>query len=261
MEKIVFRYRPDTPFYAKNLFYWGCILAAVLLDTFTLYSLFNPVLNGSSFVAYTTTAAVAIILDGYSVLLPNAVKGMHRKRQFAIFGIGLAVIIGIIFCFFLIFRVNTGDASVSTEVYVMPAKVMTILNFLLGLVPLASTAFTFYLSLIKEHWDHLNNLYSIDVYLTRISARLSELRSSNGMTLKLEELDLDGYNTVKEIVKALAQLLKIEARLEYAKSIGDQEAVTILSEEKILSEEILNGLKSKALEIDRRSSVITSNIA
>jgi hypothetical protein len=55
--------------------------------------------------------------------------------------------------------------------------------------------------------------------------------------------------------------MKVEARLEYAKSIGDQEAVTILSEEKILSEEIVEGLKSRALENERNSSIIKSNIA
>ena len=134
MEKIMFQYRTDTPFYAKTGFYRACIIIAVILDTLTLYPLFNSVLNGSSIVAWTTTAAVAVILDIYSVLLPNAVKNMSRKRQFTVFGIGLAVIIGIIFCFFLIFRVKTGDASVSTEVYVMPDKVMTLLNLLLGIV-------------------------------------------------------------------------------------------------------------------------------
>ena len=261
MEKIMFRYRTDTPFYAKTGFYRICILTAVILDTFTLYPLFNSVLNGSSLVAYTTTAAVAIILDVYSVLLPNAVRNMSRQQQFTIFGIGLAVIIGIIFSFFLIFRVKTGNASVSTEIYVMPDKVMTLLNQLLGLVPLASTTFTFYLSLIKERWDHINTQYSLDLYLTLLETQLSELRSSNGKILKLDELDLDDYNMIKEISKAIAQLMKVEARLEYAKSIGDQEAVTILSEEKILSEEIVEGLKSRALENERNSSIIKSNIA
>ena len=89
---------------------------------------------------------------------------------------------------------------------------------------------------------------SIDELTRAVEIKVNELENSNNKTIKLREVDDDSFGCIGEQTKALAQDMKITARLEFAKSIGDESAINNMTANNgIISEEIIFEMKSRPL--------------
>ncbi len=240
------KYKSATPWYCKN-WYWLIVLAATVLDWITLFSLYDVVLNGNMFTALVTTFAVTTVLDIYSIWLPVVLKRMNRNKKNIVFGIILGGIIISIGVFSIVFRINTGDVSTSTEEVVLTPIATTLLSFVLGLVPIASTAALLYLSIQKEEWDEANTVYRNKQMLIILNTQKKELECSQDDVIKLEELDNELLKANVELVKAYANRDKIVARIKLAEALGDSESAECLSRSAVISESIIESLQPKPM--------------
>lgn len=241
------KYKPGTPFYCVSLVYFVIVLAATAIDWVTLYSLYDAVLNGSRRIAIITSFGIVAVLDLYSCWLPTVLDYMSKKKKTIIFGIALAAIIALIGALSVTFRISTGDVTTgATEVHLSNTS-NTVLNFVLGCIPIASTLAILFLSIQKDYWNKVNRAYQNEQILIPLKAREKELELSIGETIDLQKIDSEEEIAAIEIMKAYAIQAKSEARYKFATALGDSESAKILSKS-VLPAYISENLKPALLE-------------
>lgn len=241
------KYKPGTPFYCVSFIYFMIVLAATAIDWVTLYSLYDAVLNGSRRIAIITSFGIVAVLDLYSCWLPTVLDYMSKKKKTVIFGIALAGIIALIGALSVTFRISTGDVTTSTtEVHLSNAS-NTVLNVVLGCIPIASTLAMLFLSIQKDYWNKVNRAYQNEQILIPLKAREKELELSVGETIDLKKIDSEEEIATIELMKAYAVQAKCEARYKFATALGDSESAKILSES-VLPDYISEHLKPAPFE-------------
>ena len=223
------KYKPGTPFYCVSLVYFIIVMIATAIDWVTLYSLYDAVLNGSRRIAIITSFGIVAVLDLYSCWLPTVLDYMSKKKKTIIFGIALAAIIALIGALSVTFRISTGDVTTSTTEVHLSNTSNTVLNVVLGCIPIASTLAMLFLSIQKDYWNKANSAYQNEQILIPLKAREKELELSIGETIDLQGIDSEEEKTTIEIMKAYAIQAKSEARYKFATALGDSESAKTLS--------------------------------
>jgi len=236
------KYMAGTPFYCKTLAYTIIVLISTLIDWKALQSLYDAVLNSNIEVSYITALGIVAVLDLYSQWLPGALEYMSKKKRIIIFGIALAAIIVLITALSVAFRISTGDASMSGTTVQLSSSSTTMINVILGVIPVASTLAMLFLSIQKLHWDKLNAVFVNEQVLSELRSKAKELELSDGETINLEKLDNDEFTATVELIKAYAVQAKCDARNKFAVALGDSESAKTLSEP-LLPEYVTDSLK------------------
>ena len=239
-------YRSNTPWYCKKG-YWGIVLGATVLDWVTLFALYDLALNGNFLTALVTAFGVTTVLDLYSCWLPNVLKRMNKNKKNLILGGILLAIIMIVAAFSVAFRLTTGNISTSSEEIVLTSTATSLLNFVLGLIPIASTIALLYLSVMKDQWDEANIVYRNEQMLIILNAQKKELDCSQDDLIKLSEIDQELYDATVEVVKAHALRDKLISRIKIAEALGDSESAEFLSKYVVVTENVIETLQPKPI--------------
>lgn len=223
------KYMSGTPFYCKSYIYTIIVVLGTLIDFVTLWSLYDAVLNGNVLVSLITSFGIAAVLDLYSQWLPATLEYMSKKKRTIIFGIALAGIIVLVAGLSVAFRISTGDVTTSNTVVSLSSTSTSIINVILGSIPIASTLAMLFLSIQKSYWDKRNAAYVNEQILIPLQARKRELELSQGESINLEKLDHDEYLATIELIKAYSVRAKEEARSKFASALGDSKSAKELS--------------------------------
>lgn len=231
-----------TPFYCINAFYIAIVVFGSLVDWTALYSLYDAVLNGNEIVAKITSLGIVVVLDLYSQWLPAVLEYMSKRKRIIIFGIALAAIIALVAALSVAFRISTGDVTTSNTVVELSSGSTTMLNVIMGSIPIASTIAMLFLSIQKSYWDKKNAEYVNEQILIPLRSRAKELELSDGETIDIEKLDNDEFMATVELIKAYAVRAKGDVRNKFAEALGDSESAKVLSEP-VLPTYIIDSLK------------------
>lgn len=235
------KYMAGTPFYCKSLAYTIIVLLGTVIDFVALWSLYDAVLNGNVLVSLITSFGIVAVLDLYSQWLPATLEYMSKKKRTIIFGIALAGIIALVAVLSVAFRISTGDVSTSNTVVRLSSSSSTMINVILGSIPIASTLAMLFLSIQKSHWDKRNAAYVNEQILIPLRAMEKEMELSEGEGINLEKLDHDEYLATIELIKAYAVRDKGESRNKFANALGDSESAKDLSKA-VLPDHIIDSL-------------------
>lgn len=236
------KYMSGTPFYCKAFAYALIVALGTAIDFVALWSLYDAVLNGNMLVSLITSFGIVAVLDLYSQWLPSVLEYMSKKKRTIIFGIALAGIISLVAALSVAFRISTGDVSTSNTVVSLSPTSTSMINVILGSIPIASTLAMLFLSIQKLDWDKRNAAYVNEQILIPLRARGKELELSQGESIDLEKLDHDEYLATIELIKAYAVRAKGEARNKFASALGDSESAKELSKA-VLPSHVIDSLQ------------------
>lgn len=236
------KYMAGTPLYCKDSAYVFIVALGTTIDFIALWSLYDAVLNGNMIVSLITSFGIVAVLDLYSQWLPATLEYMSKKNRTIIFGIALAVIIALVAALSVAFRISTGDVSTSNTVVKLSSSSTTMINVILGSIPIASTLAMLFLSIQKSHWDKRNAVYVNEQIRIPLRATEKELALSQGESIDLEKLDHDEYLATIELIKAYAVRAKAEARNKFASALGDSESAKELSKA-VLPSHVIDSLQ------------------
>lgn len=236
------KYMAGTPLYCKDSAYVFIVALGTTIDFIALWSLYDAVLNGNMIVSLITSFGIVAVLDLYSQWLPATLEYMSKKNRTIIFGITLAVIIALVAALSVAFRISTGDVSTSNTVVKLSSSSTTMINVILGSIPIASTLAMLFLSIQKSHWDKCNAVYVNEQIRIPLRATEKELALSQGEFIDLEKLDHDEYLATIELIKAYAVRAKAEARNKFASALGDSESAKELSKA-VLPSHVIDSLQ------------------
>lgn len=243
------KYMAGTPFYCKAFAYALIVVLGTAIDFVALWSLYDAVLNGNMIVSLITSFGIVAVLDLYSQWLPATLEYMSKKKRTIIFGIALVGIIALVAALSVAFRISTGDVSTSNTVVQLSSSSSTMINVILGSIPIASTLAMLFLSIQKLHWDKRNVAYVNEQIRIPLRAREKELELSQGESINLEKLDHDEYLATIELIKAYAVRAKGEARNKFASALGDSESAKELSKA-VLPSHIIESLQPSPIVDD-----------
>lgn len=236
------KYMAGTPLYCKDSVYLFIVALGTAIDFIALWSLYDAVLNGNMIVSLITSFGIVAVLDLYSQWLPATLEYMSKKNRTIIFGIALAVIIALVAALSVAFRISTGDVSTSNTVVKLSSSSTTMINVILGSIPIASTLAMLFLSIQKSHWDKRNAVYVNEQIRIPLRAMEKELALSQGESIDLEKLDHDEYLATIELIKAYAVRAKGEARNKFASALCDSESAKELSKA-VLPSHVIDSLQ------------------
>ncbi len=247
------KYKSGTPLYCKFWIYIAIVLIGTVIDWITLYALYDAVLNGNMYIARITSFGIVAVLDLYSQWLPVVLDYMPKKKRTIIFGVALASIIGIIAVLSVAFRISTGDVTTSTTIVQLSSVSSSLINIILGSIPIASTIAMLFLSLQKVHWNKINAKYVNEQLLIPLRAREKELELSDGKIIDLDKIDKDEYFATIELIKAYAVRAKGQTRNQFALALGDSESANVLSES-VLPSHIVESIKPSPIKMKETNS-------
>lgn len=248
-----------TPFFAKvrlsiEGIWWAkegvlifLMLSFTLLDSCTMYEIFQEVCTQSPLTSLILTFGAALALNFLPLLLVRLYKE-HAPVWM------LAVILGV-FCllfstlFYLrwqtaaeVFAAGSGGMStMNTEVSASQNDGQTAVSLLLGILPLVTSVINAMLAYFHNTEKSLMKQLEVKKatakqHLDVVKAAICELESVDWSS-HLKAYDEEQYEQAVESIKATTELIKTYARAQLAKKLKDPESISLLLEKGGISNE------------------------
>lgn len=227
MEKTVKRIIKK-PWYCNLVLYFLIVAFVVVIDFLTYKTIMDVCFeNVDANTSLLMTAGIVVVIDTLPVVLSNLIK--IKEQTVKIMMISTLVVVGLLLAASIAQRLCSSDLVFNDAEDVLQnskaAQQMSML--LLSILPIATSFFTFALSIDKKICEAKTKLEEIKLQISIQQAKKAELET----TLKFQQMDFEEkkYAEAIEKLEKDGDLMKAIARQILAEHLGDKRQVTTLT--------------------------------